>query len=78
MSMNWPQFEEWSPEANRSISRRERNSHSDDVVTLTNIVSAGDEPPKTPQETTRWLEADGYYENLSGYAPGVSVQLFFS
>ncbi|XP_016140046.1 protein kinase C and casein kinase II substrate protein 3-like [Sinocyclocheilus grahami] len=53
MSMNWPQFEEWSPEANRSISRRERNSHSDDVVTLTNIVSAGDEPPKTPQETTR-------------------------
>ncbi|XP_052457073.1 protein kinase C and casein kinase II substrate protein 3-like [Carassius gibelio] len=53
MSMNWPQFEEWSPEANRSISRRERNSRSDDVVTLTNIVSAGDEPPKTPQETTR-------------------------
>uniref|UniRef100_A0A8C1T8E7 Protein kinase C and casein kinase substrate in neurons 3 n=1 Tax=Cyprinus carpio TaxID=7962 RepID=A0A8C1T8E7_CYPCA len=71
MSMNWPQFEEWSPEANRSISRRERNSRSDDVVTLTNIVSAGDEPPKTPQETTGWLEADGYYENLSGYAPGV-------
>uniref|UniRef100_A0A8C1ZDK6 Protein kinase C and casein kinase substrate in neurons 3 n=1 Tax=Cyprinus carpio TaxID=7962 RepID=A0A8C1ZDK6_CYPCA len=71
MSMNWPQLEEWSPEANRSISRRDRNSRSDDVVTLTNIVSAGDEPPKTPQETTRWLEADGYYENLRGYAPGV-------
>uniref|UniRef100_A0A8C2EL51 Protein kinase C and casein kinase substrate in neurons 3 n=1 Tax=Cyprinus carpio TaxID=7962 RepID=A0A8C2EL51_CYPCA len=72
MSMNWPQLEEWSPEANRSISRRDRNSRSDDVVTLTNIVSAGDEPPKTPQETTRWLEADGYYENLRGYAPGVA------
>ncbi|XP_067256193.1 protein kinase C and casein kinase substrate in neurons protein 3 isoform X2 [Chanodichthys erythropterus] len=53
MSMNWPQFEEWSPEAHRSISRKERNSRSDDVVTLTNIVSAGDEPPRTPQETTR-------------------------
>ncbi|XP_059372754.1 protein kinase C and casein kinase II substrate protein 3-like [Carassius carassius] len=53
MSMNWPQFEEWSPEANRSISRRDRNSRSDEVVTLTNIVSAGDEPPKTPQETAR-------------------------
>ncbi|XP_042611000.1 protein kinase C and casein kinase II substrate protein 3-like isoform X1 [Cyprinus carpio] len=55
MSMNWPQLEEWSPEANRSISRRDRNSRSDDVVTLTNIVSAGDEPPKTPQETTSSL-----------------------
>ncbi|XP_048041551.1 protein kinase C and casein kinase substrate in neurons protein 3 isoform X1 [Megalobrama amblycephala] len=69
MSMNWPQFEEWSPEAHRSISRKERNSRSDDVVTLTNIVSAGDEPPRTPQETTRWHEVDGYYENLSGYSP---------
>ncbi|XP_036400328.1 protein kinase C and casein kinase substrate in neurons protein 3 isoform X1 [Megalops cyprinoides] len=53
MSMNWPQFEEWSPEANRVISRKERNSRADDVVTLTNIVSAGEELPQTPQETIR-------------------------
>ncbi|KAI4885697.1 hypothetical protein NFI96_020751, partial [Prochilodus magdalenae] len=59
MSMNWPQFEvhseleEWSPEATRSISRKEKNSRADDVVTLTNIVSAGDEAPQTPQDTTR-------------------------
>ncbi|XP_066503748.1 protein kinase C and casein kinase substrate in neurons protein 3 [Hoplias malabaricus] len=53
MSMNWPQFEEWSPEATRSISRKERTSRADDVVTLTNIVSAGDEAPQTPQDTTR-------------------------
>ncbi|XP_019722861.1 protein kinase C and casein kinase substrate in neurons protein 3 isoform X1 [Hippocampus comes] len=48
MSMNWPQYEEWTPETNRTISRKERgiNSH-DSVVTLTNIVSSGgnDVPP---------------------------------
>ncbi|TNM90744.1 hypothetical protein fugu_003033 [Takifugu bimaculatus] len=45
MSMNWPQFE-----TSRSISRKERSEHSDDnVVTLTNIVSAGgDQAPPSP------------------------------
>ncbi|KAG7242693.1 hypothetical protein INR49_020066 [Caranx melampygus] len=50
MSMNWPQFEEWSPEASRSISRKERSGHSEEnVVTLTNIVSSGgDDVPPSP------------------------------
>lgn len=45
-------YQEWSPEANRTISRKERNSQIDDV-TLTNIVSAPDEVPQTPQDTIR-------------------------
>lgn len=51
MSMNWPQFEEWSPEAHHPISRKDKSNHADDVVTLTNIVSAGNEAPQTPQDT---------------------------
>ncbi|KAJ8247702.1 hypothetical protein GJAV_G00249330 [Gymnothorax javanicus] len=64
MNMNWPQFEEWSPEANRSISRKERNSRSNDVVTLTNIVSAGEDLPQTPQETIRSHRNSEEYESV--------------
>ncbi|XP_076879839.1 protein kinase C and casein kinase substrate in neurons protein 3 isoform X3 [Brachyhypopomus gauderio] len=65
MSMNWPQFEEWSPEANRPIGRKQRNSRaSDDVVTLTNIVSATSEAPPTPQDTTRWHGGNAHYETF--------------
>ncbi|XP_035769607.1 protein kinase C and casein kinase substrate in neurons protein 3 [Neolamprologus brichardi] len=50
MSMNWPQFEVWSPEASRSISKKMHSGNSEEnVVTLTNIVSsAGGEVPPSP------------------------------
>ncbi|XP_023695563.1 protein kinase C and casein kinase II substrate protein 3 isoform X2 [Paramormyrops kingsleyae] len=53
MSMNWPQFEEWSPETSQAISRKERNSQAADTVTLTNVVSAEEETLHTPPQSTR-------------------------
>ncbi|KAL4622909.1 protein kinase C and casein kinase II substrate protein 3-like [Arapaima gigas] len=78
MTMNWPQFEEWSPEMSHSISRKERNSRAENVVTLTNVVSAGEEMPRNPPESsgcgqdgaTDWSDEDGAAKRTA--ANGVS------
>ncbi|KAJ0056823.1 hypothetical protein NL108_018252 [Boleophthalmus pectinirostris] len=59
-SMNWPQFEEWSPDLSRSISRKERvgGGSEDNVVTLTNIVSSGDAPPSPTPDTPPRVRED--------------------
>ncbi|XP_056463335.1 protein kinase C and casein kinase substrate in neurons protein 3 isoform X2 [Gadus chalcogrammus] len=77
MSMNWPQFEEWSPDASRSISRKEKGCHDEDnVVTLTNIVPSGaEDAPPTPTPTildtsrvkdysSDWSDEDGSKKGL--------------
>ncbi|KAM4035254.1 protein kinase C and casein kinase substrate in neurons protein 2 isoform 1-T2 [Anomaloglossus baeobatrachus] len=42
MSMNWPQFEEWSADLNRTLSRRENKKKPGEGVTLTGISQAGE------------------------------------
>ncbi|XP_030197993.1 protein kinase C and casein kinase substrate in neurons protein 2 isoform X2 [Gadus morhua] len=52
MPMNWPQFEAWSVDLNRTLSRRETKKKPTDGVTLTGINQTGSDQSVAPVKTS--------------------------
>ncbi|KAM4617507.1 protein kinase C and casein kinase substrate in neurons protein 3 isoform 2-T4 [Discoglossus pictus] len=83
MAMNWPQFEEWSPETQRTITKKERSGKNVDEVTLTSILPARDGvSTETPtqqlnrgaakDDASEWSEDDSPKKSLDSNGREVS------
>uniref|UniRef100_A0A3B5M483 ADP ribosylation factor GTPase activating protein 3 n=1 Tax=Xiphophorus couchianus TaxID=32473 RepID=A0A3B5M483_9TELE len=66
MPMNWPQFEDWSVDLNRTLSRREKKKPSEGV-TLTAISQTGSDQPVQPaKSSSRYKTPDWSDEDTAG------------
>ncbi|MBN3272612.1 PACN2 protein, partial [Polyodon spathula] len=54
MTMNWPQFEDWSIDVNRSLSKREKKKHTDGI-TLTGMNQTSEQAAQVSKHSSSYL-----------------------
>ncbi|MGH0116525.1 UNVERIFIED_CONTAM: hypothetical protein FKN15_009658 [Acipenser sinensis] len=54
MAMNWPQFEDWSVDLNRSLSKREKKKHTDGI-TLTGMNQTSEQAAQVSKHSSSYL-----------------------
>ncbi|MGH0170284.1 UNVERIFIED_CONTAM: hypothetical protein FKN15_059003 [Acipenser sinensis] len=54
MAMNWPQFEDWSIDLNRSLSKREKKKHTDGI-TLTGMNQTSEQAAQVTKQSNSYL-----------------------
>ncbi|GAA6104894.1 protein kinase C and casein kinase substrate in neurons protein 1 isoform X1 [Tachysurus ichikawai] len=65
MHMNWPQFEEYNPDLSHAISKKEKVKKNHDGVTLTHVMTVGDQH-SSPQVENR--SSVSSYEKTQAYS----------
>ncbi|KAH0616409.1 hypothetical protein JD844_027476 [Phrynosoma platyrhinos] len=68
MSMNWPQFEDWSADLNRTLTRREKKKAADGV-TLTGINQTGDQVSQHKNSSNLSVPSNSVQSVQSSYNP---------
>ncbi|KAL2102997.1 hypothetical protein ACEWY4_002165 [Coilia grayii] len=65
MHMNWPQFEDWSIDMNRTLSRRDKKKPGDGVM-LTGISQTGEQPAKSSSSASSVDKTQDWSDDEAG------------